>query len=181
MGSSFSIVNDTKQDVWIQNNTCWNAVIWPIAAVGTIATAGLAGAGVVAGAAGTTALVGTMEGVIAGTVSIAGTCLGITATTAGLAGAITSLTSGTVAVILGISQYEAEKLIKIVRKFKNDANMHLKPGEVYKFNGTLSLVRSVYVLGANLSRDNRDCWTGPTDGSNHEYTISEYFPNCALD
>ena len=179
MGSSFSIINDTDQDIWIQNNTCWNAVIWPIAGVATVATAGAAGVGMAAAAGGSTAMVATMSGGAA-TIALGGTALGMSATTAGVAGTITGLSSSAVSIALHITKSEAEKLIKSIRDFKDGADAHLKPGERYTFDGTLSLVKTVHCMGGNLSRDKRDCWTGPTANSNHEYYVSEEFPNCAL-
>ena len=66
MGSSYSIVNDTNQDVWVQDGTCWNAVIWPVLGVGTVASGGLLslGPGVFVSLAGVTYTSATLLGQI---------------------------------------------------------------------------------------------------------------------
>ena len=52
----------------------------------------------------------------------------------------------------------------------------IRPGEKYTYNGTLSLVKTALVLSNDgRMKGTRDVWTGPTDGSNHEYKLSKYF------
>ena len=51
----------------------------------------------------------------------------------------------------------------------------LPPGTELTVKGTLSLVKSVYCTKNNGDPSSRSCWTGPTDGSNHVYPVSEYF------
>ena len=52
----------------------------------------------------------------------------------------------------------------------------IKPGEKYSFSGTLSLVKTALVLSKDGSmKGSRDVWTGPTDGSNIEYKVSQDF------
>ena len=107
----------------------------------------------------------------------------VTVATAGLGTAATvsgGLSLTAVSGSLGISQAEAKKLIASVNEFKKDA-IRIDPGETYKTcKLTLSLVQTVQVLGNNLSRDSRDCWTGSTDGSCRRYTISKDFSNCYI-
>ena len=49
------------------------------------------------------------------------------------------------------------------------------PGSRYTASGTLSLVRTAYVIYDDGQKFSHDCWTGPTAGSDYEYPVSEYF------
>ena len=89
----------------------------------------------------------------------------------------TGATAGTLSTVLGITREEAEKLQKAVRDFKSGADMCLEPGERFIFSGTLSLAQTVSVMNENAQFDKKDCWTGPTDKSENEYTISSDFTN----
>ena len=52
----------------------------------------------------------------------------------------------------------------------------IKPGEKYTYSGTLSLVKTALVVSKDgRMRGSCDVWTGPTDGSDHEYKLSKYF------
>jgi len=176
MGSSFSLFNDTDRVVWVQQGTQWTVVMGDLGGLGALATFGAFGLGAVAAGAGSTALIGTLEGIVVGEVAIAGTALGLTAAGWGAVGAVVTLSSAALATTLGITIEEAEKLKQEVQKFI-DESTELKPGETFTFSGTLSLVRSVTAMNNRFQMQKRDCWTGPTDGSNYEYKISEHFSN----
>ena len=49
MGSTFSIYNDTKSDIWVWNGACFDAIIYPITGVLTVATLGAGGVAFAAG------------------------------------------------------------------------------------------------------------------------------------
>merc|ERR1739845_92686 len=114
-----------------------------------------AGGGVAASSVLVTNAAGTVVAVSAATA----TFLSMSTGTAGVVGAITGASAATVALVLGISESEAKKLKNEIRKFQRESDAHLRPGESYTFEGSLSLVRSVYVLGGNNTRAQRDCWT----------------------
>ena len=58
------------------------------------------------------------------------------------------------------------EMCKEMREFKKNF-VYLKPGQKYHFSGTLSLVKTVYVIRDDLERPreaSRDCWTASTAG-----------------
>ena len=64
---------------------------------------------------------------------------------------------------------------KELRKTMKDFKM-IRPGEKYHFSGTLSLVKTVFVVRDDGRREaSRDCWTAPTADANHEYFLSKDF------
>ena len=173
MGSSFSILNDTKHVVYVQQGTCWAAVMGPVIGISALLTAGAAAGGILALGAGT-AIIG---GVIAGETA---TALGMTATGWTITGIITGLSAKALAETLNITREEAEKIEEHVKGFIKDSTK-LEPGETFTFSGTLSLVRTVYCMNDKTQHEKRDCWTGATSESNRKYTISENFSNLTID
>ena len=73
-----------------------------------------------------------------------------------------------------ITEKQAEDLQKYVREFQAEA-MLIRPGEKYTWSGTLSLTKRVHVMNEKLQFDDKACFTGPTDGSEKVYRISEHF------
>ena len=66
---------------------------------------------------------------------------------------------------------KSKELRETMKNFKK-----LKPGEKYDFSGSLSLVKTVYVIRDDRQREaSRDCWTGSTKGSNRTYTLGYDF------
>ena len=49
------------------------------------------------------------------------------------------------------------------------------PCENYTWSGTLSLTKRVHVMNELLQFNNKACFTGPTNGSENIYRISEHF------
>ena len=176
MGSSFSVLNDTKRDVWVQQGTQWTVVMATVGAVASVLTFGAAAAGVAAGVAGTTALIGTMEGIIVGEIAIAGAAFGVGVTGWTVTSAVLGLSTAALATALNITSKEAEKLQKVVKNFMDNSTM-IKPGEKFYFTGSLSLVRSVTAMNDRLQMDNRDCWTHALNQHENKYTISVDFSN----
>ena len=82
MGSSFSVLNDTKQKVWITYGVNWTVLLATIGSITALATlgAGLAAAGAAAGVGGALlgggALIMAEEGIIMGTTAT--TLVGLT-------------------------------------------------------------------------------------------------------
>ena len=178
MGSSCSILNDTEHDVWITHGVNWTALIASVGGVLALLSGGaaLAALGATAGVGGALlgggALIMAEEGIIMGTTAL--TVAGLTATQWTLAGVVTGLTSTALATALGISREEAEKIQKQVKDFQKNSEL-IKPGRKYTWKGSLSLTMTVYVMNDKLQFDQRGCFTGPTDGSENVYPISEYF------
>lgn len=178
MGSSCSILNDTEHDVWITHGVNWTVLLASVGGVLALLTGGAAlaalGASVGVGGAllGGGALIMAEEGVIMGTT--AATIAGLTATQWTIAGVVTSLSATALSTALGITREEAEKLQKQVRDFQAKAEL-IKPGKKYTWSGSLSLTMTVYAMNDKLQMDQRACFTGPTDGSENVYPISEYF------
>ena len=178
MGSSFSILNDTEHDVWITHGVNWTALALTVGGVGAVLTGGLglAAAGATAGVGGILsgggALIMAEGGIIMGTAAT--TIAGLTATQLSVAAAVTTMTTAALATTLKISEAEAKKIQEHVKKFQKGSKL-VKPGNSYKFSGSLSLTMTVYVMNDAVQEDSRACWTGPTAGSNFVYPISKYF------
>ena len=75
---------------------------------------------------------------------------------------------------LNITERQAEDLQRYVREFQVEAKL-TRPGEKYTWSGTLSLTKRVHVMNELLQFDDKACFTGPTDGSENVYRISEHF------
>ena len=75
-----------------------------------------------------------------------------------------------------ISESDSKRLDNDIENFKaSRLKKTLKPDERYKFGGTLSLVRWVYLMNHNGEVVMRPCWTGPSDGSEICYSAKEDF------
>ena len=140
MGSSFSIYNDTGDNIYV-----WNGVQWDYVALGL--GIGLAGAAVAA------------TPVAVGAPAIAAPVIG------GAAGVVPS------GISVGTSNEEQRKLAAI-NTFKRESDRKLAPGQIYTYNGSLSLTRSVYLMREDGQTSSRGCWTGPTDNSDIRYNVS---------
>ena len=112
------------------------------------------------------------KGIIMGTTAT--TLAGLTATQWSAVGIVTGLSSTALATTLGISREKAEEIQKKVREFQQSAD-HIRPGQKYTWEGTLSLTMTVYVMNDKLQFESRGCFTGPTANSENVYRISEYF------
>ena len=55
---------------------------------------------------------------------------------------------------------------------KSGADKKLAPGQIYKYNGSLSMTRSVYLLAENGDSSSRGCWTGTENKSDIRYNVS---------
>ena len=180
MGSSCSILNDTEHDVWITHGVNWTALIASVGGVFALLSGGvaLAAAGATLGVGGALlgggALIMAEEGIIMGTTAL--TVAGLTASQWSLVGIVTGLTSTALAKALRISREEVERIQKQVKDFQKNSEL-IKPGEKYTWSGSLSLTMTVYVMNDKVQFDQRACFTGPTDGSENVYPISEYFQN----
>ena len=179
MGSSSSILNDTEYDVWFTER-----INWQVLAVSVGATAALLSGGITAFLA-----LGPVE-------------IGLKSTFSGMGGAaITTKFKETVATVVeaglnpsrltvvreflesplkrlaktfNITEKQAGDLPKYVREFQAEAKL-IRPGERYTWSGTLSLTKRVHVMNEKLQFDDKACFTGPIDGSEKVYRISEHF------
>jgi len=191
MGSSFTIYNNTDEDIWVSQGTDWGvlglatgitlAVVTggaSIAAVG--AAGGAAGLGAAGGAAATAAAEGALVGGVTGaaavaTASAAAAAAAASFTVAGLTAAgwtIVGATTGTAAAVIGgTALFKRSEAHEAERKFKEEAE-RISPGAEFKFSGTLSLARKVTIWSNGFFAERR-CWTGPTANSNHEYLATD--------
>ena len=183
MGSSFSIYNDTKYDIWVWQSENMDAILWPTVAVLTVATAGagLAASGVGAGAAaGSSAAIAASTGTVAfgsaaSVASASATTLGLTAGQWTITNIALGLGSGALERALHVTKAEASKLEENIRRFKEGCHAILKPGQTYTFDSSLSMSRWVYLMNENADQISRTCWTGATAGSNITYKVSKDF------
>ena len=63
------------------------------------------------------------------------------------------------------------QIVAITRQ-KSSADKKLAPGQIYTYNGSLSLTRSVYLMREDGTTSSRGCWTGATDKSDIRYNVS---------
>jgi len=93
----------------------------------------------------------------------------------GSIGAVLAVTTGGIATVGILAGAAATKWLT-ADKIKDLGLKLIKPGEKYSYSGTLSLVKTALVLSKDGSmKGSRDVWTGPTDGSNIEYKVSQDF------
>ena len=123
----------------------WNGVQWDYVALGL--GIGLAGGAVVAAPA------------VVGAPAIAAPVIG------GAAGVVPS------GISVGTSNEEQRKLAAI-NTFKKESDRKLAPGQIYTYNGSLSMTRSVYLLAENGDSSSRGCWTGTENKSDIRYNVS---------
>ena len=154
MGSSCSILNDTKHDVWITHGINWQVFLGVTFGLFLIFTAGAA--------------------LLALEAAEAETVLGLSVKGWSRMKIVLAMTDAALAEALNISESEASKMKCVIKEFQEKAEL-IKPGEKYTWSGTLSLTMRVYVMNDKLQCDDRGCFTGPTAGSENVYTISEYF------
>ena len=57
----------------------------------------------------------------------------------------------------------------------------IKPGEKYRWSGTLYLTKRVYVMNDKLQCDDKAFFTGSIPGSNNVYLISQHFKKLVVD
>ena len=182
MGSTFSICNDTKSDIWVWNGACFAAIIYPITGVLTVASIGAGGVAFAAGgaaasanaAAGSAVATGfalTSEAGVAAALAVASAATASAAiasvveTTAIITGFVLTATTATIATTLGITESEAAEFKKVIKNFTDNCDICLKPGQTYTYSASLSLVRSVWLMNVNGEQVKRDCWTGATANS----------------
>eukprot|EP00794_Sanderia_malayensis_P010207 gene10207-11256_t len=195
MGSSYSLVNDTDKPVWVcdgvNHAALWGSVagVLGVLTLGAGAAAFGAGGAAVGGAAALLAVpegitVATVEGVLLTSAQAAGLALtteavllGLSATAWTAVGSISSLLTIGVGVVAALDSSEQTKLIKMKKEVEEKLKDYtrLNPGEKFVFNGSLSLVRTAYAVYDNGRSTKFSAWTGPTNGSNYDYMLSEYY------
>ena len=179
MGSSCSILNDTEYDVWITER-----INWQVLAVSVGATAALLSVGIAAFLA-----LGPIEiGLGSALSGMGGAAITTKFKETAAAAVQTGLNPSRLTVVrefldsplkrlakaFNITEKQAEDLQKYVRDFQAEAKL-IRPGEKYTWSGTLSLTKRVHVMNEKLQFDDKACFTGPTDGSEKVYRISEHF------
>jgi len=181
--------------IWVHCGVAWDWVIGSIiAALAVIAVVASLGAALAPAAA----TVGVAAGGAAATATVVGgttVAVGGTAVAAGVAvpaiSAATFLTvTGSVAGILGAAGGMAALAVENdMENFDGAVKLHDEYTEALRDyvrvdaggrkqygKYTLSLVQQCTVVHNDGSVSKRKAWTGPTDNSNHDYPISQYYP-----
>ena len=86
------------------------------------------------------------------------------------------LDSGTT-IAEGLQGDKRDRVLSAQKKLQDRLKGYTKvePGGRYTTNGTLSLVRTAYVIYDDGKLITHNCWTGPTAGSDYEYPVTVYF------
>jgi len=194
MGSSFTIYNNTDEDIWVSQGTDWavlglaTTITLGVLSGGATIAASAATSGAAALTASSTGIIAASEGALVvgsgaaatgaaavATASAAAAAAAASFTVAGLTAAgwtIVGATTGTAAVVIGTtSTFKKFEAHEAERKFKEEAE-RISPGAEFKFSGTLSLARKVTIWSNGIFAERR-CWTGPTANSNHEYLATD--------
>ena len=176
MGSSCSILNDTEYEVWVTDRINWPVLIG--------VSAGVAALLLSAGGIAAFLVLGSVEAGVGGALGGGATAIAtiyrdiFTVTADGfrspLGREVLNLSIERLARALNITERQAEDLQRYVREFQAEAKL-TRPGEKYTWSGTLSLTKRVHVMNELLQFDDKACFTGPTDGSENVYRISEHF------
>jgi len=186
MGSSFTVENDSGFDMWVQSDVHLEALFWSLSGIMAViivaATmgAGLAIGGIVAAPAvpGAAISKGTQAAMLWAFFSWTGF--------PAIAGSTGVFTLGVVGLVESSKaalreQADTPEMAEALLKQKADVEKllkgytHLRPGQKFKFEKTLSLLQKVTVIYNDFSVAEHDCWTAPKDGENYEYTASTHF------
>ena len=186
MGSSFSVLNDTNEPIWVSHGVCKAALYGSIGCVLSLVSFGAGNAMLTVGAVDITASslnVSTFESERV-TFATFVKAKGEAATVGGLTAEAWSKLS-TVSGLLEFGPASAEllqgdkrdRVLSEQKKLRKILKYYTKvgPGGRYTANGTLSLVRTAYVIYDNGKLATHNCWTGPTAGSDYEYLVTMYF------
>ena len=179
MGSSCSVLNDTEYDVWITERMNSQVLAVSIGATAALLSGGIAaflalgpveiGLGSALGGMGGAAITSKLKETAAAAVQAGLNPSRLTEVREFLESPLKRL-----AKVFNITEKQAEDLQKYVRDFQAEAKL-IRPGEKYTWSGSLSLTKRVHVMNELLQFDDKTCFTGPTDGSENVYRISEHF------
>ena len=79
-------------------------------------------------------------------------------------GGIGLASAGALARVLKIPKEKADEIAREINTFRDEAEV-IGPGETFRYDSTLSMTRTVYVMNENGEVADGTAWTGPTDGS----------------
>ena len=148
--STFTVQNDTTNKIYITASIHWKAAILVSVCTATVlVTAG-------------SAAVAISGGLLIGASLKAGIASGISA--------LFTMYNSPAKEEVGKQLSKREK--KKLEKFKSKAE-ELKPGEIFTFRGSWSLLRTVTVMDANGKIDQHGCVTGSWSGRNNSYCVVE--------
>ena len=188
MGSSYSVHNDTGDDLWVWDGVNVDAIVWPSVGIFAIVTAGATAAAIgvaSAGAAAGTAVAAKVAAAGAGATSfgqltaglygLAGTVAGgivkaastVVATQLSVVAILSGASAASIAAALKIPEAQAEKLKEQTIYFKENCNRKLRSGDTHSSGKlSLSLTRTVWFMNDRTSEVvSRNCWTGATANS----------------
>ena len=185
MGSSCSILNDTEYEVWVTDRINWPVLIGVSAGVAALLiSAGVIAIFLVLGPKGGGKRILEMARMVGGAATpiianMKNSKKIVTATADAFQlplgrEVLNSVSIERLGRALNITEKQAEDLQKFVREFQAEAKL-IRPGEKYTWSGTLSLNRRIHVMNEKLQFADKACFTGPTDGSENVYRISEHF------
>ena len=179
MGSSFSVLNDTTEPIWVKVGVCEEAIVGSVAAVASVAAIGICG-------------FVTCGVLIAGVVAVSKVVLVTSFVATGIAmdrmqakrwsriksiSAIMNMGCGSCEVFTKLAPDERERMLQFQQELKGRLAGYTRVirGRSYTKRGTLSLVRTATVIRDDGRLLKRHCWTAPTDGGVNVYEVSRYF------
>lgn len=183
MGSSFSVLNDTSEPIWVSVRVC-KEVIWGSVAVVTGAVTIGAGGVIACGAV----MMGAAlfwKGILFSAFIATGVALDRMDTKYQ-----TELEMKSISATINAGSEDSEALARLApderqavtvfqEQLKNrlEGFTRVNQGRSYTERGTLSLVKSVIVIRDDGRLFKRNCWTAPTNGGVNVYDVSKYFEN----
>jgi len=169
MGSSLTIFNDTPAPVWVSVTASMDVLMWSLMGLLVVATAATAGA----------------AAVLAAPAAAAGAAVWVTvaATTFKGASILSAMMLGTTSLTYAASK--GSGALDLTLKNCLDASLELQkdlegwtrldPGSSYRFDGSLSLIQTGWLVDNSGVGWQKKVWTAPTWGGNHRYNIRSHF------
>ena len=179
MGSSFSVLNDTSEPIWVSVGVCQEAIWGSVAAVTGVITVGLGGV-IASGVVGAAAAV-VCKGVFFTTFLATGIAVDRVEskhwTEMKSISAIINIGCGSCEALAGLDLEQKQKFIEFQQELKDRllGYTRVNQGRSYTVSGTLSLVKTAIVIRDDGRVYKRNCWTAPNHGGVHVYEVSTYF------
>jgi len=189
MASYYEVVNNTPMDMWVKDGVHWGALGGALIGIGsvaavvlTIATGGIAAAGLAAGysTAGALIIPGKVLFVSYAIPALITGLVALGSAGGGIGSGIAVLLQASDSELLNDPSLTAEQASEMIAQ-RDDIKealkeyTHLKPGESYRWKGTLSLVRTASVVYDNGATASSTVFTGSLHGTTREYMAVKDF------